>query len=105
MPNTLLFFDDQCLETRENLSRDYGPTVFDSASVYRDPSGLSLCGGLPSVFFEKGEYWMLYNMLDSDSDDIFLCAAHSSDARQWQPLDTTELIDIPGRRLKNQKRI
>ncbi len=102
MPNTLLFFDDQCLETRENLSRDYGPTVFDSASVYRDPSGLSLCGGLPSVFFEKGEYWMLYNMLDSDSDDIFLCAAHSSDARQWQPLDTTELIDIPGRRLKNQ---
>ncbi len=102
MYRLLLFFDDQALENRENLTRDYGPAVLDAAYVYRDPSGLSLCGGLPSVFFEGGEYRMLYNMLDSDSDEIFLCAAHSPDARTWQPLDTTGLLELPGRKLDNQ---
>ncbi len=102
MSRLLLFFDDQALENRENLSRDYGPAVLDADSVYHDPSGLSLCGGLPNVFFHEKEYWMLYNMLDADSDDIFLCAAHSPDARAWQPLDTTRLLEIPGRKLRNQ---
>ena len=72
MSRLLLFFDDQALENRENLSRDYGPAVLDADSVYHDPSGLSLCGGLPNVFFHEKEYWMLYNMLDADSDDILL---------------------------------
>lgn len=98
----LLFFDDQALENRENLTRDYGSAPLDQASVYRDPSGLSLCAGMPSVFFEpsRNEYLMLYTLMDER--DIFLCAAHSKDARTWQPLDTTDLIKIPGRKLRNQ---
>ena len=103
----IIFFDDQTLEARINLVRQYGKLEYVPASTYRDPSDLSISAGLPSVFYheELKEYVMIYNILDTnDSEDlgIYMCAAHSKDLTCWEPLDTTDLINMPNRKFFNQ---
>ena len=100
------FFDDQPLESRINFNRRLGQARLIRDSEYHDPSDYPLCGGLPSVFWhdERQEYVMIYTLLEPDEIGlgIIQCAAHSTDAVHWEPLDTRGFADYPDRRLFNQ---
>lgn len=98
------FFDDTPLEMIENMTRDYEHPKLIEDSKYRDPSNYSICGALPSVFFNEalGEYMMIYTILEPESIRVLQCAAHSADGAHWEPLDTTKLVEYEDRRLFNQ---
>ena len=103
----IYFFDDQSLDARVGMRRDYEIPEFIPASTYRDPSDYAVSPGFPTVFYSEklGEYIMIYNVMepdDQESLDIFICAAHSKDLESWEALDTRELCDIPNRKLFNQ---
>ena len=99
---TILFFDDQLLNRRENVVRRVGQPRLVPESVYRDPLA-NTHWGYPTVFRDKasGKWRMIYQGKNEHRHNISLLA-ESDDGLSWALRDTTADIDLPDRRYPNQ---
>lgn len=90
--NTLLFFDDQHLQTRDNADICQGRPVIIPESIYRDPQGqlVNLAWGYPYVTYEElhGIWLMFYQGWPVDHQALpcpLALMACSKDGLLWQP--------------------
>ena len=99
---TILFFDDQLLNRRDNVVRKVGKPRLVPESVYRDPL-VNTHWGYPTVFRDKasGKWRMIYQGKNEHRHNISLLA-ESDDGLSWALRDTTADIDLPDRRYPNQ---
>jgi hypothetical protein len=107
MQDTLLFFDDHYLSSRDNVIRGVGRPALVPESVWRDDERLNLGWGYPSVFLdEKAGLWrMAYQAVVAQGvrgKPFVKLVAESRDGFQWKPRDTTRLVKIPHRRFAHQ---
>lgn len=99
---TILLFDDQRLNLRDNVQRKVGCPELISESIYQDPRA-HVGWGYPSVFYNEpsGKWRMTYLGWAYGGSRLALLA-ESDDGLRWQPRDTTGEIDLPDRFLPNQ---
>ena len=99
---TIMFFDDQRLNRRDNVVRRIGRPEPIPESIYRDPYA-NTAWGYPSVFFDKasGKWRMAYLGWGHGRPRMPLLA-ESDDGIRWSPRDTTKEIDLPDRKVPHQ---
>ena len=93
--NTLLFFDDQRLFNRTNVTRQYGiPELIEDAVFYEKNASVSI--GFPSVWnAPDGKYHMFYQgFLRGEDYKVVTLAAISSDGIHWEPRNTAREAGI-----------
>jgi len=101
---TLLFFDDQRLNQRDNVERHLGKPELLPDSIYRDPHTVT-AWGYPTVFFDapSGKWRMLYlGWTDVNLGHRFPLLAESDDGLHWVPRDTTREIKLADRKFPHQ---
>lgn len=101
---TLLFFDDQRLNQRDNVERHLGKPELLPESIYRDPHTVT-AWGYPTVFFDapSGKWRMLYlGWTDVNLGHRFPLLAESDDGLHWAPRDTTREIKLADRKFPHQ---
>lgn len=106
----LLFFDDQCLERRENLNRNLGQPSSIPDGNYRD-SELDPSWGYPSVFFDlESRRWRCLYQAQLPSKYVrkgeklqhIALVLESEDGINWLPPDLTDLIPLKDRIQQHQ---
>lgn len=100
---TILFFDDLPLNRLDNMERKIGRPKLITESVYQDPY-LNAAWGYPMVYFDdsSGKWRQPYHAWEEDRSKRYPVLAESDDGLQWRPEDTTEEIDIPGRKYPHE---
>ena len=99
---TILFFDDQRLNLRFNVTRKIGKPVLIQDSKYQDTKA-NTSWAYPCVFKDEssGKWRMLYQGCLSNRDRVPLIA-ESEDGLRWRPIDTRSMIELDVRKLPNQ---
>ena len=97
---TILFFDDQRLNLRDNVVRKIGRPAIIPESVYRDPRAHA-GWGYPGVFHDSlSGKWRMTCLAWAKKRTAAL--AESDDGLHWVPRDTTREISLHDRILPNQ---
>ena len=106
---TLLFFDDEALNQRQNVTRKVGRPFRIEESVFADPSGGNAAWGYPFVWRDAatGRWRMIYqagnypNAYRNAGGGVIMLA-ESPDGIHWQAVDTSAAVTLPGRVTPNQ---
>lgn len=99
---TILFFDDQRLNLRDNVQRKIGRPALISESVYQDPRA-HVGWGYPGVFRDEASgKWRMTYLAWARGRKRTAALAESDDGLHGSPRDTTREIDLPDRILPNQ---
>lgn len=98
---TTLFFDDEALYARTGLVRRLGRPR--RLGAYHEAAG-NCTWGRPCVFRVEGGWRVVYQagVIRPNSGGGVILMAESEDGINWQPLDTTGLLSIAGRRTPHQ---
>jgi len=106
---TLLFFDDEALNQRQNIVRRIGRAERIEESVFADPSGGNAAWGYPFVWRDttSGKWRMIYQAghyknTYRDCGGGVVMLAESADGLRWQAVDTTAAVKLPDRVTINQ---
>jgi hypothetical protein len=103
---SILFFDDQRLNHRFNVTRHIGKPKLES--VYVDPyrDDVNSAWGYPVVFQERvsGKWLMFYNAHVGQPRDFYVAPliAESADGLSWKPYDTSPMLQFEDRKFPHQ---
>ena len=100
---TILFFDDQRLNLRDNVVRKLGRPELIEEAIYKDPHGHA-SNGYPQVFRDErsGRWRMVYQIITSLGGHEVAVVAESDDGLRWKPLDTTGEVKFAERVVPHQ---